>query len=726
MKKKILFAFSLLFIFVFLFGLSSCQKEDEGTLEYELNSDGESYIVIGIGTFKGKELVIDTYNGLKVSRIDWNAFLGCSTIESVTIGDGVYRIGRTAFQGCTNLKSVTISGGVSEIDNGAFEGCVKLSSVTIGEGVSVIGEYAFVGCTSLTSITLPSSITTIYGNAFSRCQRLVEVINHSTLSISAGSDEYGHIGYYAKEVHSEKTKLQSIDGYLFYTDKENKSYLLDYTGNETKLTLPESFNGKEYEIYKYAFSYCDKLTGVIIPSKVTGIGESAFNSCESLLSVSVGEGVKSIGKWAFAGCTKLVEIVNNSSFDFAAHPDTGYASADVHSGSSNIIDIDGYLFYTFDGINYLLGYAGKDTELTLPESFNGEGYEIAEYAFYRNNTITFVTVPDCVTSINDLAFYACNALKKVKIGNSTVSIGFRAFNYCTALTDLTLGDNVKTIDDWAFLNCTSLTSVTLGSSIESIGEWAFGGCVKLLEVINKSSLDIKKGEERSYGGIAFYAADVHTGESKIVKQDGYLFYTYGGTDYLIGYEGDDKELSLPKSFNGKNYEIHQYAFGGNTHLTKINIPDKVTKIGKLAFAGCTNLTKINIPDNVTKIDQLTFEDCTSLSSISFGKGVESIGYGAFYECRALTDIIISDSVTSIESNAFYGCRFLKSITIGSGVEKIGKDAFELCRALAEAIFKNPNAWSADKEELLSSEISNPETAADYLTDTYRRCDWLRK
>ena len=38
-------------------------------------------------------------------------------------------------------------------------------------------------------------------------------------------------------------------------------------------------------------------------------------------------------------------------------------------------------------------------------------------------------------------------------------------------------------------------SVTIPDSVTSIGKWAFFDCGKLVEIINKSSLDIQKGEE---------------------------------------------------------------------------------------------------------------------------------------------------------------------------------------------------------------------------------------
>ena len=73
----------------------------------------------------------------------------------------VTSIGNYAFRDCTSLTSVTIGDGVTSIGSYAFYGCTSLTSITIGNGVTSIGGNAFYGCTSLTSITIPGGVTSI-------------------------------------------------------------------------------------------------------------------------------------------------------------------------------------------------------------------------------------------------------------------------------------------------------------------------------------------------------------------------------------------------------------------------------------------------------------------------------------------------------------------------------------------------------------------------------------
>ena len=78
-----------------------------------------------------------------------------------------------------------------------------------------------------------------------------------------------------------------------------------------------------------------------------------------------------------------------------------------------IIGKDGYLFYTSDKMNYLLGYVGDDTKLTLPTNYNGQDYEIYKYAFEGCSNLTSVTIPDSVTSIGNYAFKDCSNLTEI-------------------------------------------------------------------------------------------------------------------------------------------------------------------------------------------------------------------------------------------------------------------------------------------------------------------------
>ena len=97
------------------------------------------------------------------ANIGSNAFKGCKSLTSVTIGEAT-TIGSYAFFGCTALETVNLEG-VTSIGTSAFSGCSSLSNIDL-RGVATIGKHAFYCCKSLTSADLTSAVSIGYG-AFS-------------------------------------------------------------------------------------------------------------------------------------------------------------------------------------------------------------------------------------------------------------------------------------------------------------------------------------------------------------------------------------------------------------------------------------------------------------------------------------------------------------------------------------------------------------------------------
>ena len=60
-------------------------------------------------------------------------------------------------------------------------------------------------------------------------------------------------------------------------------------------------------IESIAFGNCESLTSITIPNSVTTIGDTAFGSCESLTSINIPDSVISIGYGAFCACNSLDE-----------------------------------------------------------------------------------------------------------------------------------------------------------------------------------------------------------------------------------------------------------------------------------------------------------------------------------------------------------------------------------------------------------------------------------
>ena len=69
-----------------------------------------------------------------------DCFLGCESLESITIPESVTALGDECFYYCTSLKSITLPESVTSLGKDCFHGCVNLT-IYAKEG-SVAAKYA--------------------------------------------------------------------------------------------------------------------------------------------------------------------------------------------------------------------------------------------------------------------------------------------------------------------------------------------------------------------------------------------------------------------------------------------------------------------------------------------------------------------------------------------------------------------------------------------------------
>ncbi len=114
---------------------------------------------------------------------------------------------------------------------------------------------------------------------------------------------------------------------------------------------------------------------------------------------------------------------------------------------------------------------------------------------------------------------------------------------------------------------------------------------------------------------------------------------------------------------------------GNTTLTKVVLPEGITKVPADCFSNCSSLTSVTIPSTVTIIGSFAFGGCSSLASIELPGGLTEIGSYALAG-TALNNPSLPSSLTNIRAGVFQGCKSMTEITIPAGVSTGNADYWD--------------------------------------------------
>ena len=245
--------------------------------------------------------------------------------------------------------------------------------------------------------------------------------------------------------------------------------------------------------------------------------------------------------------------------------------------------------------SYSNEYTGS---IAIPATVSKDGVTynvktIGKWAFFKCS-ITSVSIPEGVTSIENSAFKECTSLTSAVIPNSVTSLGSGIFDECSKLKTVTIGSGVTSIES-SFYGCTKLTTVNINSNAIASNTYSSNSSIKEI-----------------FG-------------TQVTK------YVFGNTIQQIG----------------------SYAFYGCSSLKAVTLPQSITSIGYGAFYGCSGLTSVIIPNRVTSIAGETFRNCTGITSITIPNSVANIGSSAFSGCTNLASVYIeSASPATLSSGAF--------------------------------------------------------------------------
>lgn len=373
--------------------------------------------------------------------------------------------------------------------------------VTIPDTVEVVGESAFDNNQKVQFVVIPKSVKRLDAYVFWGCNNLEEVVLGKGLTTV---DEYSFAGC---------TGLKQI-------------------------TIPENIQSIDAQ----AFAGCVNLTDIYIPATVTGIAEDAFLNCDNV-TIHADE-----GSVAAQFAQKLAEQKNRDPLVTAApvqtptavsRPDTQATTEPVSTATpapvatpvpgnvlgSTIIVGNHALVMVHPGEEKVQqGYtepeAGQETGEEQDITAETENGKVPEWMYYRNQSVSAVTIPEGTTEIGRFAFSR------------------------SSLRTVTIPEGVTVIDYAAFYHCDNLDNVILPDTVNTVGAKAF----------------------------------THTGWMDDFEENSMDDFLISG-DILVAYKGNLPEVVIPDGVR----VIAEEAFRNHTELKKVHLPASVTDIGNDAF-----------------------------------------------------------------------------------------------------------------------------------------------
>ena len=578
-----------------------------------------------------------------------------SDVEAVAPSSDFEMDGTKLMKYSGTAEVVSVPDGVKIIGEEAFVGNDNLIKVTIGDDVESIGYRAFADCDNLRTITVGDGVEEIETAAFSNNKGLVNV------TLGANVKKLGS-GVFAGCSQLKDLSISEDNSYLFYSngilydDEQTKVYALMPAFEKGAYTLP----GTVAEIAAYAFWGNPYLEKVTLGSGLNEVPAYAFSNCLNLKEVEIPLTVRGIGAKAFEDCVNLAKVTL---------PDS-------------IAQISDSAFDGCPNVEFMATPGTYSAEFAA--AFRTSDVEEIEYEDVQDAQTVDA---DSISNDKESNVPASNPTPKAEV---------------TAVTEIV--NNKTLLGESSIVSGRALIFIDNRQSTVLEGN-AVSGRIDLTDMEDTGV----NGEENLNGDSESELENLLIDNAQKGKE--FPKYTIVN-DTAIASQAFYQDNSLVEyTIEDGITQIGEFAFA-RSGLTRVVIPEGVTRIGYGAFYHCDQLSEVTIPDSVTEIEPYAFDKTPwiknmktatypflivgdgiliaydgSDSVINIPNGVKQIGPGVFKDHMGITAVNIPDTVQVIGEEAFMNCKNLKTVNGARNLVSVKDRAFMNC-PLSQVVIPN--------------------------------------
>lgn len=246
----------------------------------------------------------------------------------------------------------------------------------------------------------------------------------------------------------------------------------------------------------------------------------------------------------------------------------------------------------------VVAYLGDSDVVSIPYGIE----RIGKKAFYENETVRHVYMPETIKQIEFGAFYGTK-LESVALPNGLEKIDIDAFGE-TNIYHISIPGTCKVIEDNAFAGCFNLKSVIISQGVTNLGHFAFNCCHELEFIsIPESLVDVEAGAFATQCSTTRIVVDPRNSR---YRSCGNCLIDKNSKTIVAGFLNDEEFVDIPNT--REITVIGAWAYSGQATEYVITIPNNIREIGNNAFSNSGDIDVV-IPRTVEKVGSYLFDGC---------------------------------------------------------------------------------------------------------------------